>query len=124
MFGPITFLLIASSSVRYSLMETGRRWLFSLRKKSISMRTGYEVDKGRPIPVILDAYETPCLRAPAGAVHGAADRRRAGIQVFAGRQGAGGSESRAPAAHRSPAFHPVPRPNQESHDHGADRRRS
>src|SRR5258707_13675496 len=34
---PITFLSIASSSVRYSLMETGSLWLFSLRKKSISM---------------------------------------------------------------------------------------
>jgi hypothetical protein len=28
---------MASSSVRYSLMETGSLWLFSLRKKSISM---------------------------------------------------------------------------------------
>src|SRR5688500_3523549 len=33
----MTFLSIASSSVRYSLMETGSLWLFSLRKKSISI---------------------------------------------------------------------------------------
>src|SRR5882672_5619304 len=36
MDGPITFFCIASSSVRYSLMETGSLWLFSFRKKSIS----------------------------------------------------------------------------------------
>src|SRR5690349_3647907 len=35
--GPMTFRSMASSSVRYSLMETGSRWLLSLRKKSISM---------------------------------------------------------------------------------------
>ena len=34
----MTSLPIASSSVRYSLMETGSLWLFSLRKKSISTR--------------------------------------------------------------------------------------
>src|SRR3954469_7434185 len=33
----MTFLSIASSSVRYSLMETGSLWLLSLRKKSISI---------------------------------------------------------------------------------------
>src|SRR5260221_10805124 len=37
MFGPMTLRFIASSSVRYSLMETGSLWLFSLRKKSISI---------------------------------------------------------------------------------------
>src|SRR5262245_17591807 len=36
MFGSITLRSMASSSVRYSLMETGSLWLFSLRKKSMS----------------------------------------------------------------------------------------
>src|SRR5205809_977050 len=33
----MTFFSIASSSVRYSLIETGSLWLLSLRKKSISI---------------------------------------------------------------------------------------
>src|SRR4051812_17565820 len=36
----MTPLSIASSSVRYSLMETGSLWLLSLRKKSISIIRG------------------------------------------------------------------------------------
>src|SRR5579862_99621 len=36
----MTSLPMASSSVRYSLMETGNLWLFSLRKKSISKCSG------------------------------------------------------------------------------------
>src|SRR6185503_4145109 len=46
MFGLMTFLSIASSSVRYSLMETGSLWLFSLRKKSISTLPFYPLEVG------------------------------------------------------------------------------
>src|SRR5437899_3353034 len=37
MLGPMTLRSIASSRVRYSLIETGSLWLLSLRKKSISI---------------------------------------------------------------------------------------
>src|SRR3954465_2856041 len=42
----MTFLSIASSSVRYSLMETGSLWLLSLRKKSISIGFACIVEEG------------------------------------------------------------------------------
>src|SRR5512132_1441021 len=65
MFGPMTFLSIASSSVRYSLMETGSLWLLSLRKKSISTPPFYSSEVGivlcrdpGAVPVVLPDRES------------------------------------------------------------------
>src|SRR5471032_1724870 len=57
MDGPITPLSMASSSVRYSLMETGSLWLLSLRKKSMSkstsLRAGHEHQAFEQVHVLL-----------------------------------------------------------------------
>jgi hypothetical protein len=43
----------ASRSVRYSLSDTGSRWLFSLRKKSISTRAFYRGAKMAAYSLLL-----------------------------------------------------------------------
>src|SRR6185503_5373950 len=63
MFGPMTLCCIASSSVRYSLIETGSLWLFSLRKKSISTAPFYPLEihvgfrRNRTLVVVLPDRE-------------------------------------------------------------------
>src|SRR3954469_21216630 len=94
MEGSMTFFSIASSSVRYSLMETGSLWLLSLRKKSISIGAFRIVAKGKDetLPSRLSRPpDTPGLR-PDGA-RGAQPFRRAHTGRSAAREDPRGAQA-------------------------------